>query len=130
MSIFGSYTPNRLFMTHLHQMHRFCVECGTTLRGREDKKFCDDHCRSTYNNRLNRSAYQNARSIDRKLKRNYRILQNLGVPSAEIECDKLRELGFEFQIFTSIGTNFDGVELRHVYDLKYQFVSESSILFL
>jgi len=122
--------PKRLFMTQLHQMHRYCVECGAQLRGREDKKFCDDHCRSTFNNRQNRSTYQNVRSIDRKLKRNYRILQSLGVTSAAIECDKLRELGFEFQIFTSIGTTFEGIELRHVYDLKYQFISENSILFL
>jgi hypothetical protein len=27
-----------------------CLACNKTLRGRADKKFCDDYCRSNYNN--------------------------------------------------------------------------------
>ena len=26
-----------------------CLECGDVIKGRADKKFCDDQCRSNYN---------------------------------------------------------------------------------
>jgi hypothetical protein len=29
-----------------------CLQCGTELRGRIDKKFCDDQCRTAYNNSI------------------------------------------------------------------------------
>ena len=31
---------------------RECLECSTALMGRVDKKFCNDQCRNSYNNRL------------------------------------------------------------------------------
>ncbi|MFA6947300.1 MAG: DUF2116 family Zn-ribbon domain-containing protein, partial [Pedobacter sp.] len=33
-------------------MERECLDCGAALRGRTDKKFCDDQCRSNFNNRM------------------------------------------------------------------------------
>ena len=35
---------------------RKCLECGTVLKGRSDKKFCSDYCRNTYNNKVNRDS--------------------------------------------------------------------------
>ncbi|RYF12576.1 MAG: DUF2116 family Zn-ribbon domain-containing protein, partial [Flavobacteriales bacterium] len=32
-------------------MNRFCLDCNTEIKGRADKKFCDDQCRNNYNNR-------------------------------------------------------------------------------
>jgi len=29
---------------------RKCLHCDHVLKGRTDKKFCDDYCRNTYNN--------------------------------------------------------------------------------
>lgn len=29
-----------------------CLNCDKTLKGRTDKKFCDDYCRNSYNNQL------------------------------------------------------------------------------
>ena len=37
-------------------MEKQCLECGTAIRGRADKKFCSDQCRNQYNNTLNRDA--------------------------------------------------------------------------
>ncbi|MEJ2006354.1 MAG: hypothetical protein P8X57_15635, partial [Cyclobacteriaceae bacterium] len=35
------------------------MNCGATVRGRRDKKFCDDHCRNEFNNarRADEEAY-------------------------------------------------------------------------
>ena len=32
------------------QSEKVCTLCSKTLKGRSDKKFCDDYCRSAYNN--------------------------------------------------------------------------------
>ena len=29
---------------------KVCLACGKPLKGRIDKKFCDDYCRNNYNN--------------------------------------------------------------------------------
>jgi len=30
--------------------NKTCLACGKILKGRVDKKFCDDYCRNNYNN--------------------------------------------------------------------------------
>ena len=53
---------------------RVCRECGDVLQGRADKKFCDDQCRSNYNNKANNNDIAEVRSINSILRRNRRIL--------------------------------------------------------
>ena len=53
---------------------RACLDCGAVLRGRSDKKFCDDQCRNNYNNQLNSESYNLVRNINNKLKRNRRVM--------------------------------------------------------
>lgn len=50
---------------------RFCLECGDILRGRADQKFCNDQCRSAYNNRQfseTNNMVRNISNILRKLR--------------------------------------------------------------
>ena len=35
-------------------MERKCLQCGATIQGRADKKFCCDDCRTDYHNGLRR----------------------------------------------------------------------------
>jgi len=37
-------------MLHKEDVVRKCLHCNHIIRGRADKKFCDDSCRSAYNN--------------------------------------------------------------------------------
>ena len=32
------------------EKNKKCLSCGKLLKGRVDKKFCDDYCRNNYNN--------------------------------------------------------------------------------
>ena len=50
--IFGLALKQTLAFMHTHEPGRECLTCGTELRGRTDKKFCDDYCRSAYNNKM------------------------------------------------------------------------------
>ena len=51
-----------------------CLECGEKIVGREDKKFCSDGCRNTYNNKINKDSTNYMRNVNNKLRKNYRIL--------------------------------------------------------
>ena len=48
-------TPELNFL-YLYQnisaVEKKCLDCGDSLRGRTDKKFCSDQCRNSYNNKL------------------------------------------------------------------------------
>lgn len=52
-----------------------CLTCGHIIRGRTDKKFCDDYCRSKYNNKHASNRLGFIRSITNKIIRNRKILE-------------------------------------------------------
>ena len=56
---------------------KLCVECETPLIGRVDKKFCNDMCRNSYNNLLNKDANEYVRKVNVILRKNRRILSSL-----------------------------------------------------
>ncbi|MEI9808189.1 MAG: hypothetical protein WDO16_10100 [Bacteroidota bacterium] len=59
-----------------------CLACDKPLKGRSDKKFCDDYCRNTYNNQLKSISNNNIRNINNTLTKNRRILEGL-LPETE-----------------------------------------------
>lgn len=78
-----------------------CKDCGLKLRGRTDKKFCGDHCRSHYNNELNKERYNLTREISGILKKNTAILKKLNVHGIEeVTHNRLLSSGFNFEFFT------------------------------
>lgn len=82
-----------------------CRECGGALRGRSDKRFCDDACRNSYHNRRTQMARREMREIHRKLRRNYRLLQhydNSGIDRVRLE--ELLRQGFDPDYCTGIGS--------------------------
>jgi predicted nucleic acid-binding Zn ribbon protein len=54
-----------------------CLECGTKIIGRADKKFCSDQCRVAYNNKLNRDETAYVNNVMNLLRKNRRILLEL-----------------------------------------------------
>ena len=82
---------------------RTCLDCGKTLRGRVDKKFCDDACRNNYNNRQNSDQTNFVRKVNNVLKKNRRILlEVLGDTdeTVKIKRERLLEQGFQFSYHT------------------------------
>ena len=56
---------------------KLCLECDHPLFGRVDKKFCNDQCRNTYNNRVNKTTNDFVRNINVILRRNRKIIASL-----------------------------------------------------
>ncbi|MBC7654417.1 MAG: DUF2116 family Zn-ribbon domain-containing protein, partial [Oligoflexus sp.] len=45
-------------------MDKQCLDCGNSIKGRADKKFCDDQCRSNYNNRIKAIEHPQIKKIN------------------------------------------------------------------
>lgn len=103
-------------------MERVCIECGKPLKGRLDKKFCDDYCRNTFNNRQNSDQNSYVRNINSILRRNRRHLEGV-IPQGEdmTKCprQKLLEQGFDFRYHTHLFTNRKGSIYTFCYDYGY-----------
>ena len=80
-----------------------CLQCGKTLVGRSDKRFCDAYCRNSYNN-LHKSRYeQKIQATNSAIRRNRTILKTLcPVGKATVRREVLDKMGFSFRHFTSL----------------------------
>ncbi len=100
---------------------RACLECGTAIRGRIDKKFCSDYCRNAYNNKLNKDSKNLVRNINNRLRKNYRILDSFPLKDGKTRTTKTRLLdkGFDFEYLTNLYTTKKGTTYYFIYDLGY-----------
>src|SRR5258705_13675891 len=101
---------------------RACLLCSKTLRGRSDKKFCDDYCRAAYNNELKSASNNYIRNVNNALGKKRRILENLlpdGEQMTKTNQDKLLSLGFQFRYITHTYTNQKGNVYHFCYEYGY-----------
>ena len=97
-----------------------CIECGDQFNGREDKKFCSDGCRNAYNNKINKDSTNYMRNINNKLRKNYRILEELNVEGkTKVSRAKLIAKGFDFEFFTNILNTKTGNTYYFLYEQGY-----------
>ena len=101
-------------------MERKCIDCGDSINGRADKKFCSDQCRNSYNNRLNSTDTNFMRNVNNILRKNRRILGTL-TPNGKssIHKDKILYLGFNFSYFTHTYTTRKGAVYFFCYEFGY-----------
>lgn len=105
-----------------HQIEKVCILCSKTIRGRSDKKFCDDYCRATYNNELNSRSNNFVRNINNALGKNRRILESLAAGDdalVKTTRDELLELGFRFKYLTHTYKNIKNCVYYFCYDYGY-----------
>ena len=107
-----------------------CLQCGEPVSGRADKKFCDDLCRSNFNNKLNSDCTAEMRNINNILRRNRRILDSLVKPDGKSKVPRinLADQGFNFRFYTHTYTTRRGAEYRLCYDYGYMPVENDCIL--
>ena len=99
-----------------------CLQCGKPLRGRSDKKFCDDYCRNNHNNQLKAYANNYVRTINNMLGKNRRILEELLPDKEEMSKatkEKLLYHGFSFRYITHTYINKKGTTYYFCYDYGY-----------
>ncbi len=99
-----------------------CLACNKPVKGRADKKFCDDYCRNAYNNQLKTSGDKLVININNALKKNRRILDAL-LPAqeemAKTTKEKLLAKGFQFKYITHTYINKKGNTYFFCYDYGY-----------
>lgn len=106
-----------------------CLSCDAVLFGRIDKKYCDYNCRNAYHNEKNRHSSGIMRSVNRRLHRNYSILEELR--AHEIECidlQVLNSMGFDEYYNTAYVQDQKEGEIRFIYDLAYQQIGSELVL--
>lgn len=97
-----------------------CLQCDRVIKGRTDKKFCDDACRNAYNNKQNSDNSSLMRNINNILRKNRRLLEQ-AIPEGEgmgkTTKRKLADNGFNFTYHTHQYTNKKG----DTYSFCYEF---------
>jgi len=110
-------------------MNKTCLECNEKIVGREDKKFCSDGCRNSYNNKINKDSTNYMRNVNNKLRKNYRILAEANPEGkSKITKTKLSSKGFDFEYFTNILITNTGNTYYFVYDQGYRNLEDDYIL--
>jgi hypothetical protein len=108
---------------------RICIACHKKLRGRADKRYCDERCRNAYNN--NRNLLERPiKDINYILRRNRKILENeLNKKSAQRKTtrSRLARLGFSFTYFTHF-FSIDGNTWHFTYEYGYRAGDNDEIL--
>ncbi len=100
---------------------RVCLTCETMLAGRIDKKFCNDYCRSMYNNKefnSNRGATI-IRKVNSILRKNRRILEEMlpiSEESVKVSKETLSGRGFNFNYHTSAFAHKRGAVYYFCYE--------------
>ncbi len=109
-----------------------CLNCSKHIRGRSDKKFCNDHCRNTYNNRRNSDSNSYIRSINFYLRKNRRILEGclLSRQTARTTKSKLNGKGFRFKYFTHTYTNSKGKLFHYCYEYGYLVLEKENVMII
>jgi hypothetical protein len=106
---------------------RNCLACDKLLKGRSDKKFCNDACRNHYNNQLKAITNHSMESVTEALDKNRRILKSMipdGKQSAKTTRDQLTAKGFLFKYVTDLDRDASGETSYYCYDFGYRMVGE------
>ena len=99
---------------------RKCLECYEQLRGRADQKFCNDQCRSAYNNRQLIDSNKVIKSVNRILKKNYSILTALNPEGkTTVLLNDLQKKGYRFDYFTCTYLARNNRIYYFCYDMGY-----------
>jgi len=110
-------------------MERICLDCNAVINGRADKKFCDDQCRTHYNNRIRTEDNSFVNEVNRVLKKNRAILKTKN-PDGKIKVKReaLLRKGFDFTYHTHTYSTQKGQIYFFCYEQGYLPLENEEIL--
>ena len=108
-------------------LNRQCLECGSILEGRVDKKFCSNYCKSAYHYAVNCAKEPTLfRIIDKQLKLNRRILKDYNKGGkVTVRIEVLLNEGFNPKYFTHYWKNQKGQVYLFCYEFGFLALKES-----
>ena len=101
---------------------KICNWCKETIRGRSDKKFCNDYCRNAFNNQNKPITNKIVKEVNSILIKNRKILEmfvGIEKDTGKTTKQQLLQLGFLFSFFTNTYTNRTGKTYYYCYDYGY-----------
>jgi DNA-directed RNA polymerase subunit M/transcription elongation factor TFIIS len=108
---------------------RYCPECNEVLVGRQDKKFCSDACRNSFNNKQNSDTTNYVRNVNNSLRRNRRILkEHLSGDTSKVTKKKLSDVGFNFSFYTNIAVTKTNNTYYYCYEYGYLYLENDWVL--
>ncbi len=108
---------------------KVCLDCGEPIKGRSDKKFCNDICRNSYNNKLNSDTNNYVRNVNNILRKNRRIMEELLTGSTvTVSKQKLATAGFNFNFYTNIVKTKETKVYYFCYEFGYLFLEGEKVL--
>ncbi|MBK7691444.1 MAG: hypothetical protein IPK62_03370 [Bacteroidetes bacterium] len=109
---------------------KVCLACGKAVRGRIDKKFCDDYCRNHYNNQLKAVETNFVRNIMNALRKNRLILQQIlgDKMITKTNLERLTGKGFQFKYHTNIYDNKKGKLYYYCFEYGYLPIDKNHFL--
>lgn len=111
------------------QQDQTCAECGTSFKGRIDKRFCSDECRTAFNNRQKAVDNKYISEINSILRKNRKILLQLNPEGKNrVSRDKMIAKGFNFSYFTSTYKTKDGAVYFYCYEQGYLPIEKDQCL--
>ena len=110
-------------------MEKICKYCKRTFKGRVDKVFCTNHCRTAYHNETKRNLQKSKvyKLLIDQIQNNRKILKALANAS-NLNMDMLVELGFSYDIYTHKEFNKKGGEFRYSVDYGICIVNNKIII--
>lgn len=106
-----------------------CLECGTKIFGRIDKKFCSDQCRNTYNNRFNAISNSYIRKVNYILRKNRRIMEDILLKADKdvkrVKRNSLLDKGFDFGYYTNIYKTSNSKYYYFCYEYGYNVLEDN-----
>ena len=106
-----------------------CLECGSKISGRSDKKFCNAQCRNEYYNRMKSEAEKFIAETNRILRKNRSILKQINpVGNSKVRREYLILAGFDFDHFTRIYRTQGGNVYYMCYEFGYMHVENEKVL--
>ncbi|MEN9386899.1 MAG: hypothetical protein RLZZ185_1640 [Bacteroidota bacterium] len=111
-------------------MKNECQQCGKTLLGRTDKKFCSVACKNAFNFAKRKATRNAVKEIDSYLHRNREILATLMGDSKKEILDRavLARARFRWEYMTGIYKNKQGKWYHIVYDYAWMEFTDQSVL--
>lgn len=108
-----------------------CYRCSRVIKGRSDKKFCDDYCRAAYNNELKSTSNNYIRNVNNALGKNRRILESLlpaGEKTAKVNGEKLLQKGYQYKYHTHLYITRNRQTYFYCYEYGYLALEKNGYL--
>ena len=106
-----------------------CLYCRKNIRGRSDKKFCNDYCRNYYNQELKEKEGVAEKKINQILSRNRRVLQQISEEGHYV-ClprERLMSMGFDPRFCTELYFTKSNTACFFCYDYGFVFSQKNDL---